>query len=106
MTFTVSETVDWVKALQMLRRNGFVRLGKALDVMACEALTEAAPKPWHDLFVGGRFAGFRAMSCASCSCSWVSLASLRSRSARSSARASSSSRSAVSARVVTDASSR
>ena len=47
--FAVSETVDWVEGLQMLRRNGFVRLGKALDRIACEALTEAAPEPWHDL---------------------------------------------------------
>ena len=49
MMFTVSEAVDWVDELQMLRRIGFVRLGKALDGMACEALTDAAPEPWHDL---------------------------------------------------------
>ena len=46
---TVSKPVDWVTGLQMLRRNGFVRLGKALNGVACEALTEAAPEPWHDL---------------------------------------------------------
>jgi hypothetical protein len=47
--FAVPEPVDWVEGLPMLRRNGFVRLGKALDGMACEALAEAAPEPWHDL---------------------------------------------------------